>query len=112
MRFGTLLMMILGLMLASFAAAGMLTLRAMIADREVLSTTGDLIVLFVILVPAAFVTVNAMHGAQVAGDARAKERAERAARASAAKLVSTGAMSPNEARGLVVNLSDHRKGEQ
>lgn len=104
----TLSAMMASMILNGVGASAILTLRAINADRALLATTGDLIVLFLMAAAGAFVTYAAMcGGARWDADRELRLRKRQAERAAAAAL-SVGAMSPNEARD-VVNLADHRR---
>lgn len=100
--------MMVSMILNGSTTAAVLILRAMLADRAVFSTAGDMIVLLLLATAGAFVSYAALCGG-AAWDAHAElQRRRKRARDMAAKAVSVGAMSPNEARD-VVNLADHRR---
>lgn len=112
MRISVLAMMLFGLMQSGMGATAILALRAQAHGRPILTTGGDMIVMLLIVGVGAIVTVNAMFGAEEAGRRRDLARAEAARRKALTAAVTTGAMSPNEARAAehgVVNLADHRK---
>lgn len=100
--------MMVSMILNGSTTAAVLILRAMLADRAVFSTAGDMIVLLLLATAGAFVSYAALCGG-AAWDAHAELlRRRREAERMASTVVAAGAMSPNEARE-VINLSDHRR---